>query len=75
MSTCHPDSNWKRSDSVVVCLTGDQRAAGSSLIAATAHINPCLVLVQPRNTSRKTRPDITEKVLTVDVTNQIKQNQ
>ena len=75
MSTGHPDSNCKRIGSVVECLTGDQRVAGSCLIGATAHINPCLVLVQPRNTSRETRPDITEKVLTVDVKNQIKQNQ
>ena len=42
------------------------RVAGSSLTGVTAlcpsarHINPCLVLVQPR----KSGPDITEKLLT-----------
>ena len=30
------------------------------IVSFSKHINPCLVLVQPR----KTRPDITEKVLT-----------
>ena len=51
--------------SVVECLTGDRGAAGSSLIGITAlcpqarHINPSLVLVQPR----KTIPFITEKLL------------
>ena len=54
------------SGSVVECLTRDQGFAGSSLTGVTAlcplarHINPCLVLVQPT----KTRPDITEKLLT-----------
>ena len=55
----------ERSDSVVECLTQDRRAAGSSLTGVTAlcprarHINPSLVLVQPR----KTRPFITERLL------------
>ena len=50
---------------VVECLTRDQGAAGSSLTGVTAlcprarHINPSLVLVQPR----KTRPFITEILL------------
>ena len=45
---------------VVECLTGDRGAAGSSLTGITAlcplarHVNPSLVLVQPR----KTRPAI-----------------
>ena len=48
----------ERSFSVVECLTTDIRAARSSLTGVTVlctwarHINPCLVLVQPR----KTRP-------------------
>ena len=56
----------EHSGSVVECLTRDRGFAGSSLIGVTAlcssarHIKPCLVLVQPR----KTRPDITEKMLT-----------
>ena len=47
------------------CLTGDRGAAGSSLTGVTAlcpsasHINPSLVLIQPR----KTRPFITERLL------------
>ena len=47
-------------------LDSRQKGCRSSLISITAlcpwarHINPCLVLVQPR----KTRPDITEKLLT-----------
>ena len=47
-------------------LTEDRGVAGSSLMGATAlcpwarHINPCLVLVQPR----KTCPEMTEKLLT-----------
>ena len=51
--------------SVVEGLTWDQGAAGSSLTGVTAlcpwarHINPSLVLVQPR----KTRPFITERLL------------
>ena len=55
----------ERSGSVVECLTGDRGAAGSSLTSVTAlcllarHINPSLVLVQPR----KTRPYITERLL------------
>ena len=63
---------------MVECLTGDQRAVGLSLTSVSAlcpwarNINPCLVLVQPR----KTRPDITEKIVDWDVhvKNQIKQN-
>ena len=53
------------SGSVVECLTGDRGAAGSSLTDVTAsyplarHINPSLVLVQPR----KTRPYIIERLL------------
>ena len=59
-------SVWGHSGSVVECLTRDLGAAGSSLTSVTVlcpwarHIYPCLVLVQPR----KTRPDITEKLLT-----------
>ena len=55
----------ERSGSVVECLTQDRRAAGSSLTGVTVlcpwarHINPSLVLVQPR----KTRPFITERLL------------
>ena len=50
----------ERSGSVVECLTRDRRAADSSLTGVTAlspwaiHINPSLLLVQPR----KTRPDV-----------------
>ena len=53
------------SGSEVECLTQDRKAAGSSLTGVTAlcpwarHINPSLVLVQPR----KTRPYITERLL------------
>ena len=53
------------SGSVEECLTRDLGAAGSSLTGITAlcplarHINPNLVLVQPR----KTRPFITERLL------------
>ena len=49
---------------MVECLTRDPRAVGSSLTGVTAlcawarHINPSLVLVQPR----KTRPYITERL-------------
>ena len=55
----------ERSGSVVECLTPDWGAAGSSLTGVTAlcpwarHINPSLVLVQPR----KTCPYITERLL------------
>ena len=55
----------ERSGSVVECLTRDRRAAGSSLTSVTVlcplarHINPSLVLVQPRMTS----PYITERLL------------
>ena len=58
---------WEHSGSVVECLTQDWGAAGSSLIGATVlcpwtkDIYPCLVLVQ----HSKTRPDVTEKLLTV----------
>ena len=59
-------SFWReRSGSVVERLTRDRRAAGSSLTGLTAlcpwarHINPSLVLVQPRKTS----PFITERLL------------
>ena len=51
---------------VLECLTRDWRATGSSLTDVTAlcpwarHINPSLVLVQPR----ETRPDITQRLLT-----------
>ena len=50
---------------MVECLTRDREAAGSSLTGVTEmcpcarHIDPSLVLVQPR----KTRPYITEKLL------------
>ena len=56
----------EHSGSVVECLTRDRGVAGLSLTCVTVlclrarHINPCLVLVQPR----KTCPDITEKLLT-----------
>ena len=51
---------------MVEYLTPDQGIAGLSLTSVTAlypsarHINPCLILVQPR----KTCPEITEKLLT-----------
>ena len=57
--------NRERSGSVVECLTRDRGAAGSSLNGITAlclrarHINPSLVLAQPR----KTCPFITERLL------------
>ena len=50
---------------MIVCLTQDLGAAGSSLTSVTVlchrarHINPSLVLVQPR----KTCPYITERLL------------
>ena len=51
---------------LVECLSRDRGVAGSNLIGVVGlcplkarHINPCLVLVQPR----KTRPGITEKLL------------
>ena len=56
----------EHSGSVVECLTQYQGAAGLSLTGiavlcpSARHIYPCLVLVQ----HRKTRPDITEKLLT-----------
>ena len=55
----------ERSGLVVECLTRDRGAAGSNLTGVTAlcpsarHINPSLVLVQPR----KTRSYITERLL------------
>ena len=64
----------ERSGSVVECLTWDQGAQRVSLTGITAlcswarHINPSLVLVQPR----KTLPYITEECWW-DVKNQIKQ--
>ena len=65
--SCRSDlvADRERSGSVVECLTRDRRAAGSSLTGVTVlcpwarHINPSLVLVQPR----KTRPFITERLL------------
>ena len=51
---------------VAQCLTLERRAAGSSLAGIIAlcplerHINPSLVLVQPR----KTRLDVNERLLT-----------
>ena len=56
----------ERSGSVVEFLTWDRGVAGSSLTSITvlcpwaSHINPCLELVRPQ----KTRPNITEKLLT-----------
>ena len=56
---------WKRSGSVVECLTWDREAAGSSLTGSlrcgtwARHIYPSLALVQPR----KTRPCLTERLL------------
>ena len=53
------------SGSVVECLTLEKRVAGLGLISVTTlclgarHINPCLVLVHPRNT----RPVKTKKLL------------
>ena len=55
----------KHRGSVVECLTLDRGATGSSLTGVTVlcpwarHINPSLVLVQPR----KTHPYITERLL------------
>ena len=52
-----PSSFWARIiPAVVECLTRDRRVAGLSLTGATAlcpsarHINPSLVLVEPRKT-------------------------
>ena len=56
----------ERSGSVEKCFTQDRGVASLILTSATVfcpsarHINPCLVLVQPR----KTHPDITEELLT-----------
>ena len=56
----------ERSGSVVECLILDRKAAGSSFSGVTAlcplarHINPSLVLVQPK----KTCPDVNERLLT-----------
>ena len=53
------------SGSVVECSTRDREASGSSLTGITSvcprarHVNPSLVLVQPR----KTRPCLTERLL------------
>ena len=52
--------NMEGSGSVVECLTRDQGAVGSSSTSLSRHIYRCLVLVQ----RRKTRPDITERLLT-----------
>ena len=55
----------KRSGPVVECLTRDQRATGSSLTGvpvlchSARHINPSIVLFQPR----KTGPFKTERLL------------
>ena len=57
---------YERSGLVVGCLTRDLRAVGSSLTVATdvcsraRLVYPCSVLVQ----HRKTRPDVTERLLT-----------
>ena len=57
---------WEPSRAVVECLSKDRRAPCSSLTSVHAlcpiarHINPSLVLVQPR----KTNPDVTERLLT-----------
>ena len=62
---CHKYQNGEHSGSVVECLTQDLGAAGSSLTGVTglcpwaSHINPSLVLVQPR----KTYSYITERLL------------
>ena len=59
------DGNREHSGSMVVCLTRDRGAAGSSLTGVTAlcpwarHINRSLVLVQPRKTCHY----ITERLL------------
>ena len=59
------DIAWKRSASVVECLTRDRGAADSIITGVTAfchlskNINPSLVLVQPR----KPRPFLTERLL------------
>ena len=61
----HKQKIRERSGSVVECLTRDCVASGSSIAGVTVlcpctrHINPSLVLVQPR----KTRPFITERLL------------
>ena len=49
--------HWEHSGSVVECLIETE---GPRVRASPAYIYPCLVLVQPR----KTRPNITEKLLT-----------
>ena len=56
--------SWERSGSVIECLTRDRGAAGLSLTGTALcpwakHINPRLLLVQPR----KTLPYITERLL------------
>ena len=71
--TCKID--WGRA--VIECLTQDWGAACLSLTGVTGlcpwvrHINPSLVLVQPR----KACPGITEKIIDWDVINQITQKQ
>ena len=60
--SCH---SWERSGSMEDCLTRDWGATGKSLTGVTVlcpwarHINPSLVLVQPR----KIGPFITERLL------------
>ena len=66
---------WKRSCSMLEYLTLDQGVANKSITGVTAlcprarHINPCLVLVQPR----KTPPDIAEVFLTLKLKIKTKQ--
>ena len=63
---CHVYIEDIRECSSSVCLTRDRGVAGLSLPGVTGlcplarHINPCLVLVQPR----KTCPETTENCLT-----------
>ena len=64
-TTFYGRGHREHSGSVVECLTRDRGAVGMSLTSVTVlcprarHINPSLVLVQPR----KTRPCITERLL------------
>ena len=51
----------ERSGSVVQCLTRDRRVrVGASTASLPCVLEPSLVLVQPR----KTRPEVTERLLT-----------
>ena len=67
----------QRSVGVIECLTRDWRAASLGLTGVTVlcswacHINPCLVMVQPR----KTRLGITERLLTEKTRTKNKQAQ